>query len=413
MRQVTNARRDCSRNPKMSRSGGWQQRPTCHFDPVIYLDHNATTPVLPAVRDAMLRYLCDNWGNPSSTYRFGGKLKTVLELAREQVADLLGAVSPLEIFFTSGGTESNVTALHAAVMAQPEKRHLITSAVEHSSVLSCCRYLEKHHGCRVTYLPVDRDGLLLLTDLENALTPDTAVVSLMWANNETGVLFPVEGIAALCRSRGVLFHCDAVQAAGKVPINLRTLPCDYLSCTGHKIGATKGIGALYVHRKAPFVPLLHGGHQERSRRGGTENVAAIAGLGTAAAVALKELPAYEKTIRPLRDALESGILAAVPGSAVNGHQMQRLPNTTNLHFPGVESEALLLLLDQAGLCASSGSACLADSPDPSHVIAAMKPGDAARQSVRFSLGKPMTSASVDEAIAAVKSGANSLRSLAP
>ncbi len=206
-----------------------------------------------------------------------------------------------------------------------------------------------------------RFGSKLKSPVENALTDDTAVVSLMWANNETGVLFPVEEIAALCRSRGILYHCDAVQAVGKIPINLRTLPCDYLSLTGHKIGATKGIGALSVHRKAPFVPLLHGGHQERSRRGGTENVAAIAGLGTAAAIALKKLPAYDKTIRPLRDALESGILAANPGAGVNGHATHRLANTTNLHFPGLESEALLLLLDQAGICASSGSACLADS----------------------------------------------------
>ncbi len=378
---------------------------------VIYLDHNATTPVLPEVREAMLPFLGDEWGNPSSSYRFGAKLKSVIESARESVAELLGATSPREILFTASGTESNNTALHAAVLSQPGKRHVITSQVEHSSVLTCCRYLEKHHGCRVTYLPVDRDGLLSLTDLENAFTDDTAVVSLMWANNETGVLFPVEEIAALCRSRGILYHCDAVQAAGKLPINLRTLPCDYLSLTGHKIGATKGIGALYVHRKAPFVPLLHGGHQERSRRGGTENVAAIAGLGTAANISLKKLPVYDKTIRPLRDALESGILAAIPGSEVNGHATLRLANTTNLHFPGIESEALLLLLDQAGICASSGSACLADSPDPSHVIAAMKPGDAARQSVRFSLGPDNTADQITPVITALRTATDSLKSM--
>jgi len=380
---------------------------------LIYLDHNATTPVLPDVREAMLPFLGDEWGNPSSSYRFGSNLKSVVESARESVAELLGAASPREILFTASGTESNNTALHAAVLSQPGKRHVITSQVEHSSVLTCCRYLEKHHGCRVTYLPVDRDGLLSLADLEDALTPDTAVVSLMWANNETGVLFPVEQIAALCRSRGVLFHCDAVQAAGKLPINLRSLPCDYLSLTGHKIGATKGIGAFYVHRKAPFVPLLHGGHQERSRRGGTESVAAIAGLGTAAAIALKKLQAYDKTIRPLRDALESGILAAIPGSEVNGHATQRLANTTNIHFPGIESEALLLLLDQAGVCASSGSACLADSPDPSHVIAAMKPGDAARQSVRFSLGPGASPDEISRVVAALARIIPSLRSFSP
>lgn len=377
---------------------------------MIYLDHNATTPVLPEVREAMLPYLGDGWGNPSSSYRFGSRLKSVIESARESVAELIGAASPREILFTASGTEANNTALHAAVLSQPGKRHIISSQVEHSSVLACCGYLEKHHGCRVTYLPVDRDGLLSLTDLENALTDDTAVVSLMWANNETGVLFPVEEIAALCGSRGVLFHCDAVQAAGKLPINVRTLPCDYLSLTGHKLGATKGIGALYVHRKAPFVPLLHGGHQERSRRGGTENVAAIAGLGTAAAIALKKLPAYEKTIRPLRDALESGILAAVPGSEMNGHRTQRLANTANIHFPGIEAEALLLL-DQANICASSGSACLTESPDPSHVIAAMKPGDAARQSIRFSLGPELTTADFATCIGALPKAAAALGSI--
>jgi len=359
----------------------------------------------------MLPFLSDAWGNPSSSYGFGSRLKSVIETARENVADLTGAASPREILFTGSGTESNNTAINAAVLAQPGRRHIITSQVEHSSVLACCQFLEKHHGCRITELPVDRDGQLSLNDLESALTDDTAVVSLMWANNETGVLFPVEEIAALCRNRGVLFHCDAVQAAGKVPINLRSLPCDYLSLTGHKIGASKGIGALYVHRKAPFVPLIHGGHQERSRRGGTENVAAIAGLGTAAAIALKKLPAYDKTIRPRRDALESGILTAIPGSQINGHPAQRLANTTNIHFPGIESEALLLLLDQAGICASSGSACLADSPDPSHVIAAMKPGDAARQSVRFSVGREGAAADVGRVVNALAGIVPSLQSL--
>ena len=378
---------------------------------MIYLDYNATTPVLAEVREAMLPFLSDAWGNPSSSYGFGSRLKSVIETARENVADLTGAASPREILFTGSGTESNNTAINAAVLAQPGRRHIITSQVEHSSVLACCQFLEKHHGCRITELPVDRDGQLSLNDLESALTDDTAVVSLMWANNETGVLFPVEEIAALCRNRGVLFHCDAVQAAGKVPINLRSLPCDYLSLTGHKIGASKGIGALYVHRKAPFVPLIHGGHQERSRRGGTENVAAIAGLGTAAAIALKKLPAYDKTIRPRRDALESGILTAIPGSQINGHPAQRLANTTNIHFPGIESEALLLLLDQAGICASSGSACLADSPDPSHVIAAMKPGDAARQSVRFSVGREGAAADVGRVVNALAGIVPSLQSL--
>ncbi len=359
----------------------------------------------------MLPYLDEDWGNPSSVYRFGAKLKSVIESARENMADFLNAANSQEIIFTGSGTEANNTALHAAVSSQPGKRHIITSQVEHSSILSCCRFMEAHHGYRVTYLPVNSDGLLSLADLENAFVQDTAVVSLMWANNETGVLFPVDEIAALCREREVLFHCDAVQAVGKVPVNLQTLSCDYLSLTGHKFGAAKGIGALYVQRKAPFVPLIHGGHQERSRRGGTDNVAAIAGLGTAAAIACGKLTSYERTIRPLRDALESRILAAIPGSEVNGHPLLRLANTTNIHFPGIESEALLLLLDQAGICASSGSACLADSPDPSHVIAAMKPGEAARQSIRFSLDSQLSAADITRIILAVESIVFSLRSI--
>jgi cysteine desulfurase len=364
---------------------------------LIYLDYNATTPVLSEVRDAMLPYLSDEWGNPSSTYRFGSKLKGVMERAREQVADLIGAKSTREIIFTCSGTESNNTAIHSAIMAQPKKRHIVTSQVEHSSVLTYCRYLEQYHGYRITYLPVDHEGLLSMTDLENAITANTALVSLMWANNETGVLFPVAEIAALCRYRGLLYHCDAVQAVGKMNVDLSSFPCDYLSLTGHKIGAAKGVGALYIHRAAPFVPMLHGGHQERSRRGGTENVASIAGLGAAASIALEKLPYYESSVRTLRDSLEEGVLKTIPGTECNGHKELRLANTTNIAFSGIESEALLILLDQAGVFASSGSACLADSPDPSHVIAAMKSGLTARQSVRFSLS-PDTPHEASEAV---------------
>jgi cysteine desulfurase len=376
---------------------------------LIYLDHNATTPVLPEVREAMLPYLGEEWGNPSSSYRFGSRLKSQIEHAREQVADLVGSKSPREILFTSGGTESNNAAIHAAILSRPEKRHIITSRVEHSSVLTYCHYLEKHHGYRVTYLPVDREGLLLMADLESAIADDTAVVSLMWANNETGVLFPVEQVSELCQSQGVLFHCDAVQAVGKLSVDVRSLPIDYLSITGHKIGAPKGIGALYVQRKAPFVPFVHGGHQERARRGGTENVASIVGLGTAAALAKKKLPRYETIVPPLRDSLEGGILAKIPNTEVNGHPSLRLANTTNITFHGIESEALLLLLDQAAICASSGSACLADSPDPSHVIAAMKPGFAARQCVRFSLGASTTSQEITGALDALARSIVTLR----
>jgi cysteine desulfurase len=375
---------------------------------MIYLDHNATTPVLPEVLEAMLPYFKAEWGNPSSSYKFGAKLKTVIEMAREQVADLIGA-NPREMIFTSCATESNNAAIHAALKANPQKRHIITSAVEHSSVLNYCMALEKE-DYRVTYLPVDRDGLLKLADLETALTDDTAVVSLMWANNETGVLFPVERIAEICRARGVLFHCDAVQAAGKAEIDVRKVQADYLSLTGHKFHAPKGIGALYVRRKAPFSPYVHGGHQERGLRGGTENVAFIAGMGKAAELVLKKIPEYEHTVRALRDALEKGILKNVSGAELNGHPTQRLANTTNITFCGIESEALLLLLDQDGICASSGSACLADSDEPSHVVKAMKPeAGASRQMIRFSWGTNITQADVETTIATVKKATVALR----
>lgn len=376
---------------------------------MIYLDHNATTPVLPEVLEAMMPYFTSEWGNPSSTYKFGSKLKSVIEEAREQVAELIGAQSR-EIIFTSCGTESNNTAIHAALQANPSKRHIVTSAVEHSSVLNYCMALEKE-GYRVTYLPVDREGLLKFADLEGAITDETALVSLMWANNETGVLFPVTEIARLCRARGVLFHCDAVQIAGKVPINVRTLPVDYLSLTGHKFHAPKGIGALYVRRQAPFKPYLHGGHQERNLRGGTENVAFIVGMGKAAELATNHLSDYDKQVRPLRDSLEDGILKTIPNTEVNGHKTQRLANTTNITFYGIESEALLILLDQEGVCASSGSACLADSDEPSHVIKAMKPESAAsRQMIRFSLALSNTGSEVKRVLRILQSCARTLYS---
>src|SRR3990172_255040 len=308
---------------------------------MIYLDYNATTPVLPEVLEAMMPYFTTEWGNPSSTYKFGYKIKTAIEIAREQVADLIGA-HPIEVIFTSCATESNNAAIHAALKANPSKRHIVTSAVEHSSVLNYCMSLEKE-GYRVTYLPVDRDGVLNLADLEDTITDETAVVSLMWANNETGVLFPVKEIAEICQSRGVLYHCDAVQAAGKVEINVRNTPINYLALTGHKFHAPKGIGALYVRRKTPVSSFVHGGHQERNLRGGTESVPLIVGMGKAAELAHKTLPEYDKKVRPLRDALEEGILERVPNTELNGHAAQRLANTTNISFHGIESQALLIL----------------------------------------------------------------------
>ena len=387
-------------------------------------------------------------GNPSSAYKFGSKLKSVVETAREQVAELIGAPSR-DVIFTSCATESNNAAIAAALKANPAKRHIVTSQVEHSSVLNYCMALEREglngsggftppdcsvdlrstfggrrpplqpnggvnpplqEPCyRVTYLPVDREGLLNLADLEAAITDETAVVSLMWANNETGVLFPVERIAEICQSRGVLYHCDAVQAAGKVEIDVRKIPADYLSLTGHKFHAPKGIGALYVRRKSPFSPLVYGGHQERNRRGGTESVPLIVGMGKAAELARKHLPDYEKKVRPLRDELEEGILSSIPNTELNGHKTQRIANTTNITFHGIESEALLILLDKEGICASSGSACLADSDEPSHVIKAMKPeAGASRQMIRFSIDAATTREQIRSVVTSVKRAAEVL-----
>jgi cysteine desulfurase len=375
---------------------------------MIYLDYNATTPIAPEVLDAMMPYLTTEWGNPSSSYKFGSKLKGAIEKARGQVAELIGAY-PSEVIFTSCGTESNNAAIRAALKGNPEKRHLVTSAVEHSSVLNYCKALEAE-GYRVTYLPVDRDGLLNLTDLENAIIDETVLVSLMWANNETGVLFPVKEIGELCRTQGVLFHCDAVQAAGKIEIDMRKVNADYLSITGHKISAPKGIGALYVRKKAPFFPFIVGGHQERNRRGGTESLPLIVGMGKAAELVLKRLPNFDKKVRPLRDALEDGILMSVPNTEPNGHKTRRLANTTNLTVRGVEAEALLILLDQEGIYASSGSACLADLDGPSHVIKAMKPATGiSRETIRLSLSMSNTIAEIKAGVEAIGLLAKALR----
>ncbi|MCX5828028.1 MAG: cysteine desulfurase NifS [Deltaproteobacteria bacterium] len=376
---------------------------------MIYLDHNATTSIAPEVLEAMMPYLTTEWGNPSSSYKFGSHLKAVIEKARGQVAELIGAY-PSEIVFTSCATESNNTAINAALKTNPGKRHIVTSSVEHSSVLNHCMALEKE-GYRVTYLPVDTEGLLSLTNLESVITEETVIVSLMWANNETGVLFPIQEIAEICDSRGVLCHCDAVQTAGKVEIDIKKTKIDYLSLTGHKFHAPKGIGALYVRRKTPFIPLIHGGHQERNMRGGTESVPLIVGIGKAAELARKHLPKYENNVRPLRDALEDGILNSIPNTELNGHKKKRLANTTNITFKGIESEALLILLDQDGICASSGSACLADSDEPSHVIRAMKSdSEASRQMIRFSLSELNTPQETTSVINAIRKSSIVLRS---
>jgi cysteine desulfurase len=350
-----------------------------------YFDNNATTRVAPEVVEAMLPFLTEYWGNPSSSYLFGHQLARRLEEAREKVAALINA-EPRELIFTSCGTESNNSAFHSALATQPGKRHVLTTAVEHAANIKYCRFMQQQ-GYEVTFLPVDAAGALNLQTLEESMRPDTALVSVMWANNETGVLFPVAEVAAICRRKGVLFHSDAVQMAGKLRVDVKQAGVDFLSLSAHKLHAPKGIGLLYVKRRTKFQPYLFGGGQERGRRGGTENVAQIVAFGRAAELALANLNEQNTRVRALRDELEAGILSRVRGSSRNGAAEPRLPNTSNLAFDQVEAEGILLLLDQAGICASSGSACTTGALDPSHVLTAMGCNAAkARGSVRFSLG---------------------------
>ncbi|MEN9243288.1 MAG: cysteine desulfurase NifS, partial [Gloeomargarita sp. DG02_5_bins_242] len=378
---------------------------------VIYLDNNATTSVAPSVLSAMLPYLTEFYGNPSSMHRFGGQVAKALQTAREQVADLIGAL-PSEMIFTSCGTEGNNTAIRSALATLPDRRHIITTQVEHACVLNLCKTLEKQ-GYRVTYLSVDAAGQLDLMELEAALTGDTAVVSTMYANNETGVIFPVEKIGALVKSAGALFHVDAVQAVGKVPIHLQNSSIDFLTLSGHKFHAPKGTGALFVRRGVRFRPLLIGGHQERNRRGGTENVAGIVGLGQAAALAQRNLDAMA-SVQALRDHLEQAVLATIPDTVVNGRGSPRLPNTSNIGFKYIEGEAILLMLDREGICASSGSACTSDSLEPSHVLRAMGlPYSVLHGSIRFSLSRYTTLAEIEQVLRILPEIVGKLRALSP
>jgi cysteine desulfurase len=379
---------------------------------VIYLDNNATTKVDPEVVEVMLPYLTEYYGNPSSMHSFGGQLTKAIRKGREQVAALLGA-DESEIVFTSCGTEGDNAAIRAALMAQPEKRHIITTQVEHPAVLNLCKHLETQ-GYSVTYLSVDRQGMLDLDELEAALTGNTALVTVMYANNETGVIFPIEQIGLRVKEYGALFHVDAVQAVGKIPLNMKTSTVDMLTMSGHKIHAPKGIGALYVRRGTRFRPLLIGGHQERGRRAGTENSAGIVALGKAAELELLHLEEATKREKRLRDRLEKTLLATIPDCEVNGHTTQRLPNTTNIGFKYIEGEAILLSLNQYGICASSGSACTSGSLEPSHVLRAMGiPYTILHGSIRFSLCRYTTEAEIDAVIAVMPSIVERLRALSP
>jgi cysteine desulfurase len=378
----------------------------------IYMDNNATTRVAPEVVEAMLPFLKDYYGNPSSMHTFGGMVGRHISQARERVAALINA-SPDEIIFTSCGTESDSTAVRAAIESNPHKKHIIASRVEHPAIKNLFEHLAKT-GYRVTWAPVDREGRLDVEYLKNHLTDDTALVSLMWANNETGVIFPIESIAKILKERGIVFHTDAVQAVGKVPVDVKQTGVDMLSLSGHKIHAPKGIAALYVRKGTKFSPFMIGGHQERGRRGGTENVASIVGLGVASQIAIKHIADINTRVRAMRDRLEDGILNSVSNSMRNGCKDPRLPNTSSVSFEFVEGESILLMMDEFGICASSGSACTSGSLEPSHVLRAMGvPFTAAHGSIRFSFSTYNTESEVEVVIEKLPPIIKRLRELSP
>jgi cysteine desulfurase len=380
---------------------------------VIYVDNNATTMVAPEVLDAMLPYFSEFYGNPSSMHSFGGDVATKIKEARENVAKLIGA-SPDEIVFTSCGTESDGTAIRAAIESSPDKKHIVTSRVEHPAIKNLYETLSKK-GYRTSFVPVDSSGRLNLDYLYDSLGEDTAVVSLMWGNNETGVIFPVEEISREVKNRGILFHTDAVQAIGKIPIDVNQTGVDMLSLSGHKFHSPKGIGALYIRKGTKFAPFMIGGHQERGRRGGTENTASIIGLGKAAQLASAHLreDGYDRISR-LRDKLERTLLETVPNAIINGDPTNRLPNTTSIAFEYVEGEAILLMMNEYGICASSGSACTSGSLEPSHVLRAMGvPFTAAHGSIRFSLSRYNTEDEMDVILEKLPPIIERLRDLSP
>lgn len=378
----------------------------------IYLDNNATTKVDERVFEEMRPYFCDLYGNPSSMHFFGGQVQKKVDEARSRVAALLGAL-PDEIVFTACGTESDNAAIRSALEVFPEKRHIITSRVEHPAVLTQCRNLTKR-GYRVTELNVDGNGQLDLKELDAALDDDTAIVSLMYANNETGVIFPIEEAARMVKAKGALFHTDAVQAVGKIPLNMAESAIDLLSLSGHKLHAPKGVGVLYVRRGTPFRPLLVGGHQERGRRAGTENTASIIAMGKACELAHLHMPEEAGRVREMRDRLERELTALIPNTRINGGGTNRLPNTLSIAMEFVEGEGILLLLSEKGICASSGSACTSGSLEPSHVLRAMGvPFTCAHGSIRFSLSRFTTDAEIDAVIEALPPIISRLRQMSP
>ncbi len=379
---------------------------------VIYFDNNATTKIAPEVYEAMIPYLTEFYGNPSSIHRFGGQLAAKIEEARSQLAGLLGAQNS-EVIFTSCGTESDSSAILSALSVCPKRRKIVISKVEHPAVLNLAKDLERK-GYKVSHIPVDAKGRLDMERAKEMIDTETAVVSVMWANNETGNIYPVLELGELARKNGAIFHTDAVQAVGKIPMNLSELPIDMLSLSGHKFHAPKGVGALYVKRGVRFQPFVIGGHQERGRRAGTENLASVIGLGKAAELA-KAHVAYENTaVRALRDKLEQGIFASIPAVRINGDTEHRLPNTANISFEYIEGESILMLLDMHGICASSGSACTTGSLEPSHVLRAMGvPYTAAHGSIRFSFSRYNTEAEVDLVLEVLPPVIARLREISP
>lgn len=379
----------------------------------IYLDHNATTPLHPKVLEVMLPYYKDFFGNPSTIYSFGQEARKATDEAREKVADLIGA-SPQEIIFTSGGTEADNLALKGVVSALKRKeKHIITSSVEHHAVLSTCQYLEKR-GVRVTYLPVDEYGRLDPGEVEEAITDETILISIIHTSNEVGTIEPISEIGEIARKFGIYFHTDAVQTIGKIPINVKKLKIDLLSLSGHKFYGPKGIGALYVRKGTRIHPLIHGGHQERRRRAGTENVAAIVGLGKAAEIASREMEKESKYVISLRNRLEEKIREKIDYIHLNGHPTQRLPNTLNISFKFIEGESLILNLDLKGIAASTGSACTSESLEPSHVLSAMGiPPEVAQGSIRFSLGRDNSKEEIDYTVENLVEIVGRLRKMSP
>ena len=378
----------------------------------VYFDNNATTKVAEEVLEEIKPLFCDLYGNPSSMHTFGGQIGRRIRQAREQVAGLLGC-DPSEIVFTGCGTESDNTAIKGALAAVPNRRTVITTRVEHPAVLAVCRELE-NHGYKVVELSVDSQGRLNMADLEEKLDDDTALVSIMYANNETGTVFPVEVTAELVTSKGAVFHTDAVQAVGKIPLNLSRSNIDLLSVSGHKLHAPKGVGVLYVRKGTRLSPFMLGGHQETGRRAGTENVPGIVGLGKACELAAKNLETENSKVKALRDKLEKTIMQKCPDCRLNGDPDNRLPNTSNISFEYIEGEAILLMLDKYGICASSGSACTSGSLEPSHVLRAMGvPFTAAHGSIRFSLSRYNTEEEVDYTIEKLPPIIDQLRELSP